>query len=568
MRCSSRATVAAFASFFGAVLLASLFWFASNRPAFAALPKLSSAEAQAWRQDLDYLAAELPKRHKDLYYRLDRVKFTTAVGDLRDRIPSLNRDEVISGFAFIVALPRDAHTAIQSLLYQSPAAFHYIPASLYLFKDGLYVYAADPAYASAVGGKVLRIGNTTTEQALAAVAPLIAADNAMAVKERAPLYLEAPEILHALHLVDDPGRVPFIIQKGGRTFRVTFTPLPAPKPTDDNWALGQRFSKMPGWIDARAAGSAPLWLRDPHAYFWDTYLPEIGTLYAQFNDVANKDKESVKDWVGKLQAVLDSSDVRRFVLDLRWNTGGNNYLNKPLLLMLIKSQEVNRRGALFVIIGRRNFSAAQNLINDIANYTDAIFVGEPTASPANFFGDATSIVLPNSKLRVSASTLWWQDADPRDRRIWTAPDLAAELSFDDYRNNRDPAIDTILRYKPETPLADLMHESFARGGAAAAMDSYRRFKADPLHAFADTERSMNSLGYRLLEEKKTAEAIAVFKANVDAYPGSPNVYDSLADGYIAAGDKKAAIESYRRMLEVDPQNAIALNAIRRLEAEK
>ena len=124
------------------------------------------------------------------------------------------------------------------------------------------------------------------------------------------------------------------------------------------------------------------------------------------------------------------------------------------------------------------------------------------------------------------------------------------------------------RTKPERPLADVMHDAFARGDTSAAMDAYRRFKADPLHAYADTERAMNALGYRLLEEKRAAEAIVVFKANVEAYPGSPNVYDSLADAYLAAGDKKAALESYRKMLEVDPQNANALNAIRRIESQK
>jgi tetratricopeptide (TPR) repeat protein len=537
-------------------------------PAHSAPAQISPAEAEKWQRDLDYLAAELPRRHKDLYYRVDRPTFAAAVADLRQRIPSMGRDEIIVGLARIVALPRDAHTAIQSLLYDSSARFHYIPAALYLFKDGLYVYAADRRHAAIVGGRVVRIGNGTAEKALAAVAPLIPADNPMAVKERAPLYLETPEILHALHLIDGPLGVPFVIEKGDHRFKITFTPLSAPKPTNDNWALGQRFSKMPSWIDARSAGPPPLWLRDPQAYFWHTYVPENGTLYAQFNDVANKDKESVKDWVDKLEAVLDSNDVQRFVLDLRWNTGGNNYLNKPLLLMLIKSQKVNRPGKLFVIIGRRNFSAAQNLINDIANYTDAIFVGEPTASTPNFFGDATSIVLPNSKLRVSASTLWWQDVDPRDRRIWTAPDLAAELSFDDYRNNRDPAMDLILRYRPEKPLADLMHEAFARADPAAAIDAYRRFKADSAHAYADTERSINSLGYRLLGEGKTAAAITVFKINVQAYPASPNVYDSLAEAYLAVSDKKAAIESYKKVLELDPQNANAANAIRRLQADR
>jgi tetratricopeptide (TPR) repeat protein len=539
---------------------------ASAGAAGAAIVKpISAHEAQQWRQDLAALANELPKKHKNAFARLSPQEFETAVRRLNERIPTLSRDEIIVELERIVAMVHDAHTGIQSLLYESPAHFHYIPAGLYLFKDGLYVYAADRPYAAAVGGKVVRIGNTSTRDALARVAPLIPADNEMAVKERAPLYLETPEVLHALHITDSVERVPFTIEKGGKTFTVTFEALPAPKPTNDNWALGQRFSKMPSWVDARSAATPPLWLRDPQAYFWHTYVPESGTLYAAFNDIADKDNQSVKDWVQQLQALLDTKDLQRFVLDLRWNTGGNNYLNKPLLLALIKSPKVNRRGKLFVIIGRRNFSAAQNLINDIANYTDAIFVGEPTASTPNFYGDPTAIELPNSKLVVRASTLWWQDVDPRDKRMWTAPDLAAELTSDDYKNNRDPAMDLIMRYTPETPIADVMHQAIAAGRTPAAISAYRRFKADPVHAYTDTERAMNSLGYKLLNEKRIADALTVFKLNAESYPTSPNVWDSLAEGYLAAGDKQQAIDSYKKVLELDPDNANAQNAIKRIE---
>jgi tetratricopeptide (TPR) repeat protein len=479
----------------------------------------------------------------------------------------MKRDDIIVEMARIVALVRDAHTGIQGLLYQSPAQFHYIPAGLYLFKDGLYIYSADALYRGAVGGKVVRIGNASTEQAIAAVAPLISADNEMAVKERAPLYLATPEVLAALGLIETVDRVPVVIEKGGRRFPVSFATLPAPRPTNDNWALGQRFSKMPSWVDARSPGAAgPVWLRQPTEYFWDTILPGSDTLYAQFNDVANKENETVSSWVEGLRTKLQTEDVQRFVLDLRWNTGGNNYLNKPLLLALIKSEKINRPGRLFVIIGRRNFSAAQNLINDIANYTDAIFVGEPTASTPNFFGDSTGITLPNSKLVVRASTLWWQDVDPRDRRKWTAPDLAAELTFEDYRRGRDPALDLIFSYKPEPPLAERMFGEFAKGRAETAVELYRRFKAEPVHLYADTERPINSLGYRLLNEGKIKEAISVFRLNVESYPASPNVYDSLADAYLAAGDKKAALESYRKELELDPANGNAADAIRRLES--
>jgi hypothetical protein len=45
---------------------------------------------------------------------------------------------------------------------------------------------------------------------------------------------------------------------------------------------------------------------------------------------------------------------------------------------------------------------------------------------------------------------------------------------------------------------------------------------------------MNNLDYQLMGAKKLDEAIAVFKRNVEQYPGSANVYDSLAEGLEAA----------------------------------
>ncbi len=49
------------------------------------------------------------------------------------------------------------------------------------------------------------------------------------------------------------------------------------------------------------------------------------------------------------------------------------------------------------------------------------------------------------------------------------------------------------------------------------------------------ERDINILGYQLLNQKKVKEAIDVFKYNVEKFPGSANVYDSLGDGLEADG---------------------------------
>ena len=65
-----------------------------------------------------------------------------------------------------------------------------------------------------------------------------------------------------------------------------------------------------------------------------------------------------------------------------------------------------------------------------------------------------------------------------------------------------------------------------------------------------TEADINAYGYELLGAGRVDEAIAVFRRNVADYPKSWNVYDSLGEALAAKGDKAAAVEQYRRALDM------------------
>ncbi len=65
----------------------------------------------------------------------------------------------------------------------------------------------------------------------------------------------------------------------------------------------------------------------------------------------------------------------------------------------------------------------------------------------------------------------------------------------------------------------------------------------------DTEAALNAEGYRLLQEKKTKEAIQIFQQAVTKYPDSANSYDSLSDAYEADGNKELAIEFAQKALD-------------------
>ena len=523
---------------------------------------VDQSDAQKWRDDLRFMAEEMPKAHRNLFHSTSREQFYTAVESLNKRIPTLARHEIILEMARIVAMVGDGHTNI-SPTRDPKIGFHSYPIRLYFFDDGLFVRAASREYADLVGSRVVGIGDSTVEQAYSAVRSIIGRDNEMGARFFAPFLLAMPEVLHALHIIDNMDKTRFTIERHGERKEVVLSKAePAdmlPPDTDTSWRL------KTGWVDARESGQAPfpLWLHDPLNTFWYEYLPESGTVYVQFNQVANKDTETVEAFSQRLFDFAEAAPVARFVLDLRLNRGGNGELNRPLLLGIIRCTRIDRKGKFFTIIGRSTWSAAQFLVNDLERFTNTIFVGEPTGGKVNSYGDSRKITLPNSGITVRVSTLWWQQ-DERDRRPWTAPQVAADLSFEDYRNSIDPALQAILQYAPEEPLSRLLMKSLSMDEPAALIDAYGKWKASPVNKYLDAEPELNTLGYQLLGMKRTTEAIAVFSLCVDEFPLSANAHDSMGEAYIQAGQPESAIRHYRKSLELNPGNRHAVEMLHRL----
>jgi tetratricopeptide (TPR) repeat protein len=69
-----------------------------------------------------------------------------------------------------------------------------------------------------------------------------------------------------------------------------------------------------------------------------------------------------------------------------------------------------------------------------------------------------------------------------------------------------------------------------------------------------TENNINTLGYQYLFAGRVDDALVIFKKNVEMYPDSWNVYDSLAECYAAAEDNENAIDYYTKALENAPDN--------------
>lgn len=529
------------------------------------VPDLDPAQ---WREDLEYYAARMAEVHENLYHTISESDLNRAVSDLERRLPQLDDSQVIVELARITAMVGDGHTRLW-LMPDGRNGFRQVPIFLYWLHDGLYVLGAPAADSVVVGGKVIRIGNVDAEDAWRRVAPLVSRDNEMTVRSIAPRYLEIPEVLHALGITDDADHVRYVVRDAASTeHSVTLDAIPD--------ASLSHLSNMP-YLATTAAdrvrlamadggGEPPLWLRHPTRTFWFQWLPERQTLYVQINRIANASEETLAEFAERAYAEADRRQARHLVLDLRLNGGGNNMLNLPVVLGIVRRPELDRRGGVFVLIGRHTFSAASHLVTYLERLTNAVFVGEPTGGSPNHFGDASGVELPNSGLRIGASTIYWQNSEPKEfeSRNWTPPDIAVDLTIGDYRAKRDPVLQAALDYVPQPPLPNLLAQALDEGGVERATEVYRAFRADPKNAYVSAEGEMNIMGYDFLDSGDAAKGVAIFEFNAEDNPQSANAFDSLGDGYVAVGDTARAIESYRHALELDPTFAASAANLRRL----
>jgi imidazolonepropionase-like amidohydrolase len=126
------------------------------------------------------------------------------------------------------------------------------------------------------------------------------------------------------------------------------------------------------------------------------------------------------------------------------------------------------------------------------------------------------------------------------------------------------ALDSLAgSYGPvQTALSEFVQALETRG-AAAAMDVYRQSPQRQQIA-QPVENVINSYGYRVLGERRTKDAIAIFLLNTEAFPGEYNTWDSLAEAYLADGQRELAIRYYRKVLEMRPGDENATRMLRQM----
>lgn len=413
-----------------------------------------------WREDIDYLAQELPQRHANLFYTLSEEDFHSRVGQLKASLDAMNGDEIIVELQKLVAAAGDAHTGTNI------SGGQVYPVEMYWFADGWYVVRTISDYGQILYGKLKAINGQDADEIYGKLAEVISHENDAWLKAQMGYYFMIPSVLHGLHIVDDLQSAAFTFEtQAGETEEITLAPV----------SYNDVKDRLVGKEEDRA--DLPLYQKNGGQNYWYEYLPEYQTLYFKYNQCSEMEGKSFDDFTHQLLDAMDKDDAQKLVIDLRDNGGGNDMLLYPFIYALSHSP-FNQEGRLFVIVGRKTFSSAVLNAVTLEKKTCATFIGEPTGGKPSHFGSVDSFQLPHSGITVRYSTMHLTHcilddsilADPSaladdpsalealeesvlrdpDALIEDTPslipDTCIEITIQDYIHDRDPVLEYALDY--------------------------------------------------------------------------------------------------------------------------
>ncbi|MEX0678579.1 MAG: tetratricopeptide repeat protein [Pirellulales bacterium] len=391
------------------------------------------ARDEGYRLDLQFALHELKRVHFSPFRATSEAQIDAMAAELASDIPRLTEDQIFVRMMAIVRQFGDSHTRITR---EQPQ----LPVSFFLFPEGLHVLAAAHEHADLVGAEVLKFGDKPAAEALALAETVVARENPMTTPWETAGALRSAVVLRGLGIVPAEGPISIEVEDvAGTTRRAELAVLPK-RPQRGTFSF-----QVPGCQEP-----LPISLRNMTKTMWYELLPDGKTMYCQLNGIGHGEMSFMKFFEG-LFVEVEKPEVERLILDLRWNGGGNTFLNPPLVNGIIRSAKFREPGNLFVVMGRNTFSAALNTLDDLERRTTAILVGEPTSSPPNFVGESVQVVLPYSRWPISISDLSWQTSFPMDYRVWIPPTLYAPPTAEAFRAHRDPALEAIMDFLAQDP---------------------------------------------------------------------------------------------------------------------
>lgn len=348
--------------------------------------------AAAWKEDLAFLAKELPAKHKNAFAVLPKEQFEKRVADLGKRIAALDDLHAEGELVSLVAAIGDSHSNLEMrALSEGPR----LPLGLYWFADGLRVVAVPKQHQKASGALVKKIGKCDLDELAKRLGRMQHFDNQSMRRSTLPNLVTLPKLLEYLDVVDDGSKVEVTVVDDKKK-EMTIDVRPGPMGKD---AVVLRPPTPP--------------LTAPRGQKWhdSELLEKEGILYVQYNKCSTDEDHDLDKFTEGLVTQCATGKVKALVIDVQYNGGGISPLGDEMFKKLAAEAPMKDRKNVFCVIGRRTFSSAILNAMRLKKAYGATLVGEPTGGART-----TSARSRASSCRVRSSSAGTHRSGSRTRR--------------------------------------------------------------------------------------------------------------------------------------------------------
>ena len=409
--------------------------------------QVSQGEAKKWRSDLVKLHEKLKERHVDIYRKISKDSLDKEVDLLYEEIPQLNTGQILVRISQIVAKIGDGHTSFYPG-NQKKKWFGFFPVKFWQFPDGIYVISTTEAYKEFLGQRLIKIENTPIDEVFDKLSTTIGADNDMEYIYSIPFLIPRPEFLHVLGITPSSDKAEFHFENGSATlYSMT---LKKWRDQVDYICANEIYpnGKSPSQrIEFLFATRFTLDSLKERRYYWFTHRKNENALFLQYNQCWDqKNRPTFATVNDNMFKRLDETNAERLIIDLRQNTGGEPLIAKPLIEELQKRKKYVDEGRVFVLVGRRTFSAALTNAAQLRQL-GVRTVGEAPRGKPNNPSEGRDIDLKSTKIWATVSTQFLERDPALGDQDYLPIDIKCAMTFDDYQKANDEALKKALEAK-------------------------------------------------------------------------------------------------------------------------
>ena len=395
---------------------------------------------EKWKEDINFLRENLSKKHYNLFFKREKPQFDKDLDNLISKTKTISDLEIALKLQQIIAKQGDTHTNISWGKYLSNDKI--LPLRFFYFEDGIYVTLTNQKNKELLGKKIIKINGFDIKKVTDSISSLFVNENKAIYKSKSLTGLHSTQLLRFFGFAKNDS-IKITFQNSNLLTEKTL--LPEEIKDDDKIKINPQ--------------NITFIRENKKKIFEKKYFEKEKILYVLYNSCVSKEEPSIYkgkpeettlpsflEFQNEVKKMLNDNPVEKLIFDMRLNSGGSYKQGDNFIREVVINSKIDKKGKLFVLIGKDTFSAAILNSRFFQENTKAIFVGEETMGKPNHYGFLNYFSLNNSKIEVSYSTEIVLTTKKKNQETMK-PDYNVEETFEDYKNGIDPVFEFVKNYK-------------------------------------------------------------------------------------------------------------------------